>query len=132
MMRLLRRCQSWQRQQQNRGQPFHPRIDVLVLQGAWRWDFKYLRRVLESDPNFSFTGFLPRGPGLYMQYGEPERGVQLSGFPGTRAELSGFDIIILAPLPVDPEVINEVFDDVVRVLDLNKKPRLAGVVIPFA
>jgi hypothetical protein len=91
------------------------RNEVLMLQGTWRWDFKYLRRVMEADPNFAFTGFLPRGSGLYMQYAEPDRRVQLAGFPRTRAELSWFDIVILGdPQPDDwPDALAPALYDLV-------------------
>lgn len=71
------------------------RHEVLVIEPRWRWSFRFLRRVLESDPNFVFTGFLSRGPGVFIQFGEPERRTSLGGFPRSRAELQGFDTLIL-------------------------------------
>lgn len=68
---------------------------VLVLEGTIRWEFKYLWRVLEEDPNFVATAFLSRGEGIYMQMSEPDNPVKLAGFPQSRAELEFFDIIIL-------------------------------------
>ncbi|HEY8666223.1 MAG TPA: hypothetical protein VIL86_06145 [Tepidisphaeraceae bacterium] len=68
---------------------------VLVLDDAWRWEFKYLRRVLEDDPNFSFGAFLPRGSGIRMQFSEPDQSAKLASFPQSRAELEWFDIIML-------------------------------------
>ena len=35
--------------------------EVLVLEDTWRWEFKFLRRVLEEDPSFRFTALLARG-----------------------------------------------------------------------
>ncbi|MBI2438416.1 MAG: VWA domain-containing protein [Lentisphaerae bacterium] len=75
--------------------------EVLLLEDTWRWEFKFLRRVFENDPSFTFTGFLERGPGIYMQFGEPDRRVSLGGFPQTRAELSWFDTFIVGD--VNPE-----------------------------
>lgn len=72
--------------------------EVLVIEPEWRWEFRYLRRVLESDPSFAFSGFLARGPGVYIQFGEPHRRVSLGGFPRTKAELEGFDTLILGDL----------------------------------
>ncbi|MCC7421088.1 MAG: hypothetical protein IT428_12470 [Planctomycetaceae bacterium] len=71
------------------------RHDVLMLEDSWRWDFKYLKRVFEDDPTFTFTAMLSRGNGIYVQFGEPDRRVQLGGFPRSRAELDGFETIIL-------------------------------------
>lgn len=71
------------------------RHDVLILEDSWRWEFKYLRRVLEDDPSFSLTALLARGDNAFVQFGEPERRVKLGGFPQSRNELDGFDTIVL-------------------------------------
>jgi hypothetical protein len=71
------------------------RHEVLMLEDTWRWDFKFLRRLLEDDPSFSFTAFLARGVAAFVQFGEPERRIQLGGFPHSRRELDGFDTLIL-------------------------------------
>jgi len=71
------------------------RHEVLILEDSWRWDFKFLRRLLEDDPSFSFTAFLARGGTAFVQFGEPERRVQLGGFPHSRGELDGFDTLII-------------------------------------
>jgi hypothetical protein len=69
--------------------------DVLILEDSWRWEFKYLRRVLEDDPSFNLTALLSRGENAFVQFGEPERRVKLAGFPQSRSELDGFDTIVL-------------------------------------
>ncbi len=69
--------------------------DVLILEDSWRWEFKYLRRVLEDDPSFSLTALLSRGENAFVQFGEPERRVKLGGFPQSRSELDGFDTLVL-------------------------------------
>ncbi len=74
------------------------RNEVLVIEDAWRWEFKFLRRVLESDPSFSFSGFVAAGTGVYMQYGEPDRRANLAGLPQTRAELGAFDTVVIGDL----------------------------------
>ena len=71
------------------------RHDVLILEDSWRWEFKYLRRVLEDDPSFSLTALLSRGENAFVQFGEPERRVKLGGFPQSRSELDGFDTLVL-------------------------------------
>ena len=75
--------------------------EVLILEDTWRWEFKYLRRVLEDDPSFNLTAFLARGRASYVQFSEPERGVSLAGFPEGPAEIDWFDIIVLGN--VDPD-----------------------------
>ncbi len=71
------------------------RHDVLILEDSWRWEFKYLRRVLEDDPSFSLTALLSRGENAFVQFGEPERRVKLGGFPQSRSEIDGFDTLVL-------------------------------------
>lgn len=70
--------------------------ELLILQDTWRWDFKFLRRILEDDPNFSLTALLTRGGNAFVQFGEPDRRVNLAGFPQGRDELDWFDTIVLA------------------------------------
>ena len=73
---------------------------VLLLDDAWRWDFKFLRRLLEDDPSFTFVAFLARGAGTYMQFAEPEGSTRLAGFPQSRAELDFFDLFIIGDVQV--------------------------------
>ena len=74
--------------------------EVLVLEDAWRWDFKFLRRVFEDDPSFRFTAVLSRGGNAFVQFGAPDRRASLVGFPQGRAELEGFDTIVLGDVNV--------------------------------
>lgn len=69
--------------------------EVLILEDTWRWEFKFLRRIFEDDPSFSFTAFLARGGNAFVHFGEGERRVKLAGFPQGQADLDGFDTIIL-------------------------------------
>jgi hypothetical protein len=84
------------------GEPYQVSVQVvdakhemLVLEDTWRWEFKYLRRILEDDPSFRFTAMLSRGGNAFVQFGAPDRRVNLVGFPQSRAELEGFDTIVL-------------------------------------
>jgi hypothetical protein len=72
------------------------KTQVLVMQESWRWDFKFLRRVLEEDPTLSMTAFLNRGEGAFMLVAEPDRSAAITMPPQTQAELGLFDIIILS------------------------------------
>jgi hypothetical protein len=71
------------------------KYEVLILDDTWRWEYKFLHRLFEDDPSFRFTALLPRGGGSYVQFGSPDRRVNLVGFPQGRAELEGFDLFIL-------------------------------------
>jgi hypothetical protein len=77
------------------------KYEVLILEDTWRWEFKYLRRLFEEDPSFRFTALLSRGRGSFVQFGSPDRRVNLVGFPQGRGELEGFDTFILGD--VNPE-----------------------------
>ena len=68
---------------------------VILLEDTWRWEFRYLRRIFEDDPSFSFTAFLSRGSGMYMQVAERDRAVNMAGFPRSGVDLQPFDIVIL-------------------------------------
>jgi hypothetical protein len=74
--------------------------EVLILEDSWRWEFKYLRRVLEEDPSFRFTALLSRGGGTFMQFASPDRRLPLVGFPRNRGQLNGVDTLILGD--IDP------------------------------
>src|SRR5882757_8710575 len=71
------------------------RNEVLFLEDSWRWEFKFLRRIFEDDPSFTLTAFLSRGENAFVQLAEPDRRTQVNGFPQSRAELAGFDTIVL-------------------------------------
>lgn len=71
------------------------RNEVLFLEDAWRWEFKFLRRIFEDDPSFTLTAFLSRGESAFVQLAEPDRRTKVTGFPQSRAELAGFDTLVL-------------------------------------
>jgi len=71
------------------------RNEVLFIEDSWRWEFKFLRRIFEDDPSFTLTAFLSRGENSFIQLAEPDRRTQVNGFPQSRAELAGFDTIVL-------------------------------------
>ena len=71
------------------------RNEVLFLEDSWRWEFKFLRRIFEDDPNFTLTAFLARGENAFVQLAEPDRRTKVTGFPQSRAELAGFDTLVL-------------------------------------
>lgn len=71
------------------------RNEVLFIEDSWRWEFKFLRRIFEDDPSFTLTAFLARGENAFVQLAEPDRRTQVTGFPQSRAELAGFDTLVL-------------------------------------
>jgi hypothetical protein len=71
------------------------KYEVLILEDRWRWEYKYLHRLFEDDPSFRFSALLNRGGGAVVQFGSPDRRVNLVGFPQSRADLEGFDLFVL-------------------------------------
>jgi hypothetical protein len=69
--------------------------EVLILEDRWRWEYKYLHRLFEDDPSFRFSALLARTGGAFVQFGSPDRRVNLVGFPQSRADLEGFDLFVL-------------------------------------
>ena len=76
------------------------KYEVLILEDRWRWEYKYLHRLFEDDPSFRFSALLNRGGGAFVQFGSPDRRVNLIGFPQSRGDLEGFDTFVLGD--VDP------------------------------
>lgn len=74
------------------------KYEVLILEDRWRWDYKYLHRLFEDDPSFRFSALLSRGGGAFVQFGSPDRRVNLVGFPQSRADLEGFDTFVLGDI----------------------------------
>lgn len=79
------------------------RLSVLMLEGTWRWSFRFARRVIETDPTLNLTAFIERGDRMWMQYTEPSQPVQLTGLPVDMDDLSGFDVFVLGD--VDPRTL---------------------------
>jgi hypothetical protein len=93
------------------------RYEVLILEEGWRWEFRFLRRVLEDDPSFNFTALLPRGSG-FVQFVEPLRRSKLTGFPEGAADLEAFDLLVLGntnpqrwPRGLDDAIAQAVIED---------------------
>ena len=78
----------------------HP-YQVLMLEETWRWNFRFLRHLFENDPGFSFTAFLRRDTGTYLQVAERDGTVAMAGFPRSAADLKPFDIIVLGDVRSD-------------------------------
>jgi hypothetical protein len=81
--------------------------EVFILEDTWRWEYRYLHRLLEDDPSFRFSAFLARGRGTYLQLGSPDRQVSLVGLPQDADDLAGFDLIVLGD--VDPQQLSDKF-----------------------
>ena len=78
-----------------------PRIRVLIVEGVVRSEYRFLRRVLESDPNLEVTGVVKLSGNRFMQQGV-DPGVDLSrGLPAAGADYAKFDVIVLGDIGRD-------------------------------
>ncbi|HEO69655.1 MAG TPA: hypothetical protein ENN80_00210, partial [Candidatus Hydrogenedentes bacterium] len=71
---------------------------VLYIEGAPRWEYKFIKRVIERDPGFSFTGFVRSNPDLLIRQGES---IGAGAIPFTQDEFHLFDLVILGDVPPD-------------------------------
>ena len=74
-----------------------PRVRVLYVEGSMRPEFKFLRRLLDSDPNVQFMGLVRITENRFLAQGSIE-GVQLRGLPETDEEFRLFDVMVLGDL----------------------------------
>jgi len=78
-----------------------PKIRTLLLEGVVRTEYRFLRRVLESDPNVDLTAVVKlRKDRFYVQGVDP--GVDLSrGLPVRDQDYEKFDIVVLGDIARD-------------------------------
>ncbi|MHC5055285.1 MAG: hypothetical protein ACYTKD_11280 [Planctomycetota bacterium] len=74
-----------------------PRIRVLYLEGAVRAEFRFLRRLLERDPQVEPVCLIKVRTGVFRRLGEAGD-VGLSDFPRTKEELEPFDVFVIGDL----------------------------------
>jgi len=74
-----------------------PRIRVLYVEGSMRPEYKFLRRLLDTDPNLQFMGLVRISRNQFLAQGSIA-GRQLAGLPTTDEEFDLFDVIILGDL----------------------------------
>lgn len=75
-------------------------FEVLVLEDTWRWEFRFLRRLLEDDPSVRFSALLSRG-NTVAQFASPDRRTELIGVPENPADLAPFDLFFLGDVQLD-------------------------------
>jgi len=74
-----------------------PRVRVLYVEGSMRPEYKYLKRLLSTDPNIRFMGLVRITGNRFWSQGEIG-GKKLAGLPSTESDFSLFDVIILGDL----------------------------------
>jgi len=79
----------------------NPRIRTLLVEGVVRAEYRFLRRVLESDPNVELTSVVKlRRDRFYLQGVDP--GIDLSrGLPSRKQDYAKFDVVVLGDIAAD-------------------------------
>jgi hypothetical protein len=73
----------------------NPRLKVLYFEGRPRWEFKFLRRALETSPDTQILSMVRTTSDAFYVQGQTEELPLLSGFPASLEELLKFDVLIL-------------------------------------
>lgn len=74
-----------------------PEIKILYVEGTLRYEYRYLRRILERDPNVAFMALVRLDRDTFYQQGTVG-GIELSGFPEDGETLKKFNVIVLGDL----------------------------------
>jgi uncharacterized membrane protein len=74
-----------------------PRVRVLYVEGSMRPEYKYLKRLLSTDPNIRFMGLVRITANRFWAQGGIG-GRKLAGLPSTESDFALFDVIILGDL----------------------------------
>ncbi len=70
-------------------------FDVLYFEGEPRWEYKFLRRALETEANLRLVSLLRVSENKFYRQGLVTPEQLENGFPTTRAELFAFDAVII-------------------------------------
>jgi len=74
-----------------------PKIRVLYIEGALRWEYKFIKRTLDMDPNIELLARVQTRKDVFLKQ-EGAAGKQSELFPTTIDELRTFDVIILGDI----------------------------------
>ncbi len=74
-----------------------PRIRVVYIEGSIRPEYKFLHRLLKTDPNVQFLGLIRMTGSRFWAQGSLDGG-RLKSFPTTEADFNAFDVLILGDL----------------------------------
>lgn len=71
------------------------RYKVLYVEGEPRWEYKFMQRALGDDPSIQLSTLLKVTPNKYYRQGIDDPEQLKDGFPTDRAELYGYDALII-------------------------------------
>jgi hypothetical protein len=77
-------------------------LKVLVVDSLPRWEYRYLRNALARDPGVEMSSLLFH-PGMGVGGGRN----YLNAFPGTKEQISRYDVIFLGDVGVGPDELSE-------------------------
>ena len=71
---------------------------ILYIDGEPRWEYKFLARAVEDDPNIQLVSMVRTSPNKFIRQRIDEEDVLEDGFPVTREELFEYQGLILASI----------------------------------
>ena len=74
-----------------------PRVRVLYVEGSMRPEYKFLKRLLDTDPNIQFMSLVRMGERKFWAYGSLD-GRTLAGLPTTDEDFALFDVLVVGDL----------------------------------
>ena len=74
----------------------HPKI--LYIEGEPRWEFRYIRRAVEDDPNVQLVTLLRTSANKFLRQGIDTEETLAEGFPTTREELFQYKGLIIGSI----------------------------------
>jgi uncharacterized membrane protein len=74
------------------------RINVLYVEGTLRWEYRYVKRILERDPNVRLAALVRLSQRTFYQQGNVTD-IQMSGVPQDLETLRKFNVIIIGDVP---------------------------------
>ena len=91
-----------ERLHQNNTYPFSiivtdPRIRVIYVEGTLRWEYKYLKRTLDMDPNIELLSLVQTRKDVFLKQGST-RDAEVDVFPRDLDALRKFDVIVIGDL----------------------------------
>ena len=72
--------------------------EILYVEGEPRWEYRFLRRALEDDPNVRVVTLLRTSPNKFYRQGIDDEETLADGFPTTREELFRYKGLILGSI----------------------------------
>jgi hypothetical protein len=71
---------------------------VLYVEGEPRWEYKFLRRAIDSEPSINLVSLLRTSPNKFYRQGVESPRELADGFPATREALFRYDAVIMGSI----------------------------------